>query len=485
MCSSDLVSAPLADDNGKALRPSSVYYKLKKLFGEAPKATGEDLLSHVYRPLPTFGYVGFMLREYIEGRVEPGEWMDLVNWYHRQEKWEGRLKRLGEDLFYTNQQHYLEPDTAKMLYGDVLKTSISRLESFRQCACCYFLKYGIKAEERMILNFDRAKIGTLFHAALEQYPKELQLMQTTWVEASPAEMKQGVARATTFAIDKMAVSQKETARFKFTTEQVSRMTTRAVRALTTHLKNGNFEPVGYEINFGEGKGFPPIKMALEDGKEILVTGQIDRVDVFYKEEGSQYVKILDYKSGQKNFDLLEVYYGLQLQLLLYLDAYLEKHPDYEVGGVFYFHINSPYVSYETGMDDEQIELASLKQFKLSGLALADKEVLKALDKSDKGLTIKGQFSKDHGIRKDSPVATKEQFGMLEDYIVHTIKDLGTDILSGKVSTKPYQLKGKTPCSYCIYHTICQFDEGLRDNCYEQLEPMGKEAIWEQIAKEEK
>lgn len=480
------MSAALADENGKLLRPSMVYFKLKKMFKEKAWFEGDSasILQAFEKPLPAYGYVGGMLRNYLEGRDTEEVWKDAMSWFKSHKAWSERMERLTDYLFYSNQQHYLDPETTKLLYGDSLKTSITQLENFRQCACCYFMRYGIKAEERRLFNFDSAKVGTLFHAALEQYPKELERLGTNWVKATSKEQHLAVKNATDYAMSRVGSAQKETGRFKFTTSKVEKMTTRAVRALTSHLQNGAFTPEGYEIGFGEGMGFPAIEIDLEEGRKLLIRGQIDRVDVFYRQTGEQYVKILDYKSGQKKFDLLEVYYGLQLQLLLYLDAYLEKHPESQAAGVFYFHINNPYISYKVGMSEEDIADASLKQFKLSGIALADEEILKALDRSQTGSTIAVSFNKDGSIRKNSSVASEQQFKALESYIIETIRGLGQDILSGKVSTKPYRLNGKNPCEYCKYHTICQFNEEMPDNCYEELDKLSKEQIWQAIEKEE-
>ena len=480
------VSAAMADDNGKLLRPSSVYFKLKRLFKEQPAISEtEEILKHYERPQPAFGYVGGKLRGFIEGREEEESWKDAMSFFATEDEWKGKLSHLKDYLFYTNQQHQLKKETSELLYGKSLTTNISQLESFRQCACCYFIRYGLKAEERKLFSFDRAKVGTLFHAALEQYPKALERMGTDWVKATPSEQQMGVKQATEYALEKVSSAQKETGYFKFTASKVEKMTMRAVRALTSHLNNGDFTPEGYEISFGEGYGFPAIEIDIDEERKLLITGTIDRVDVFYKNEQEHYVKILDYKSGQKNFNLLEVYYGLQLQLLLYLDAYLEKHPESQAGGVFYFHITNPYVNYKVGMADREIEDATLKQFKLSGMALEDLEVIRALDKSGTGTTIPVGINKDGSIKKNSSVATRQQFAELEKHIIDTIKHLGEEILSGKISTKPYLLNGKSPCDYCAYHTVCQFNEEMPDNCYENLEKLSKDQIWEAIEKEGK
>ncbi len=474
------ISAVLADENGKSLRPSLVYYKIKKMFKIEPKPKEKQLLDNVNRPLPTFGYIGTLLREYIEGRITQTDWQDIVSWYFENETWHDRLVGLSSYLFYTNQQHYLDEETTKRLYTSTLSTSISKLESFRSCACSYFMRYGIKAEERKIFSLDHAQIGTLFHAALEQYPKELNVLETTWKDASKEQITIAVKNATSFAMAQYYRMYKETAKLKYTNSQLEKMTKRAIDALTAHIKNSEFTPINYEVSFAEGKMLPPIQIDIDEERKIVITGQIDRVDVYYKDMAHSYIKILDYKTGNKNFNLLEVYYGLQLQLLLYLDAYLKLSADYEPGGVFYFHINHPYVNYRVGMSDEDIETAKLKQFKLSGLALEELEVIHALDKENTGHTIPVSFNKDGTIKKGSSVANAEQFKGIEDHIIQTIKSLGKQILEGKVSARPFKMGDKHPCLYCKYSAICQFDENMPDNAYDKLEHLSKEAIWDKL-----
>ena len=481
------ISAIQADDNGKTLRPSLVYYKIKKMFKGTTPAVPKSILDQVYRPLPTFGYIGSLLRESMEGRVTGEEWKDIVSWYYQDEKWRSRLIGLSDSLFYTNQQQQLEEATTKILYEKDLKTSVSRLETFKSCPCCYFIRYGIKAEERKVFSWSSATIGTLFHTALERYPKELENLKTTWTDANEEQMSLAVHKATDFAVNHHHLAYKDIGKFKYTASKLEKMAKRAIRALTAHLKNGQFIPLEYEVNFAEGSSLPPIEIELESDRSIIITGQIDRIDIYYKDFEHQYIKILDYKTGNKNFSLLEVYYGLQLQLLLYLDAYLKLNKHYEPGGIFYFHINSAYVSYQAGMSDEALQNSQLKQFKLSGLVLEALEVIQAMDKENRGDMIPASINKDGTLKKGSSAASYEQIEALREYIISTIRQLGKEILSGKVSATPFKLGDKYPCLYCAYHTICQFDENLTDNTYAKMESLDKERIWEKICrrKEEK
>ncbi|MEG2196170.1 MAG: helicase-exonuclease AddAB subunit AddB [Cellulosilyticaceae bacterium] len=475
LCASSVV----ADEVGKPMRPSIVFYKLKKLFKQGEIET-RKVSEDIFAPLPTFGMIGARLREDMEGKVEEDStWRDVVSWYVSSDEWKDKVRTMSEHILYTNQQHYLHKDTAKLLYDERLDTSISKLETFRNCACCYFIKYGIKAEERKLFKWNTAEIGTLFHSVLERYPEELQKRQTNWVDASNVQMDESVKSAVTYSINKYNRSGREDGRFKYTASKVEKMSKRAIRALTHQLRQGKFEPKEYEVNFGY-EGMPPIEIQIDEMRSVLLKGQIDRVDVYAKENGEEYVKILDYKSGKKQFNLVELYYGLQLQLLLYLDSYIKINEKNKPAGMFYFHIDTTYVKYETGTTLEAVMDKQLKNFKLSGLVLEDEEIIRMMDEDGTGQIIPVKFNKDGSVAKRSSVADENQFEQLREFIVDKVRMLGKDILDGKVSANPYKLTSKDPCTYCKYQAICQFDTANQDNEYEVLDKIGNEEIWEHI-----
>lgn len=473
------VSSVAADEVGKPMRPSHVFYKLRKMFKQQdiePKKWMED----IFAPLPTFGMIGARLREDMEGKDESDStWRDIVSWYVASDEWKDKIHTMSEHILYTNQQHYLSKDTARLLYDEKLDTSISKLETFRNCACCYFIKYGIKAEERKLFKWNTAEIGTLFHSVLERYPQELQKRKTNWVEASSVQIDESVKSAVTYSIDKHNRSGREDGRFRYTASKVEKMSKRAIRALTHQLRQGKFEPKDYEVNFGY-EGMPPIEIKIDETRSVLLKGQIDRVDVYAKENGEEYIKILDYKSGKKQFNLVELYYGLQLQLLLYLDSYIKINEKNKPAGMFYFHIDTTYVKYETGTTLEAVRDKQLKNFKLSGLVLEDEEIIRMMDEEGTGQIIPVKFNKDGSVAKRSSVANENQFEQLREFIVDKVRELGKDILDGKVTANPYKLTSKDPCTYCKYQSICQFDTAKQDNEYEVLEKIGNEEIWEHI-----
>ena len=474
-----VVSCALADEEGKSMRPSIVLHRLRKIFPQRPHPMEEDFLSHIYHPNPTFAYVGRKMRETLDGRQVDENWKDVVSWYMKRENWKGKMKTVIDYLFYTNQQHYLEKETAKSLYQNPLHSSVSKLETFRECAFCYFIKYGIRAEERRLFQFNVMDLGILFHKALEEYPQRLEKETLSWREVTSNQIDYYVGEVVEEVVAQYGGSlSRPTAQNKYRVKQVKNMTRRAVAVLTDQLKQGDFNPKDYEVSFGDGD-LPPIVVNIDEDRKMLLTGTIDRVDI-YQLENQTFVKILDYKSGKKSFDLLEVYYGLQLQLLLYLDAYLKITSDNLPAGMFYFHIDNPLIDYQVGMDKKDIEKERAKHFKLSGLLLESVEIAKALEEDARGNIIPASLKKDGQFTAASSVASYEQFDLLREHIVGVIGELGREILNGKVSALPYQLNNKQPCDYCNYRSICQFDITLKDNEYEQLERLQKEQVWERL-----
>lgn len=478
-----VVSCSLADEAGKSMRPSIVMYRLKKIFPEREQYKDEGFLGNIYHPVPTFGYMGRKMREELDGRESDSNWKDIVSWFVNEKEWEGKINTTIDYLFYTNQQHYLEPETAKLMYDNPLHSSVSKLETFRKCAFAYFIRYGIKAEERKLFQFSAMDLGVLFHKALEEYPRRLEKDNISWRDVDEKQIDIYVGEVVQDVVARYGTSMGgPNAQNKYRVTQIKNMTRRAVSVLTDQLKKGKFEPKDYEVSFGDGQ-LPPIIIDIDQNRKMLLTGTIDRIDV-YDLNNNEFIKIMDYKSGKQSFDLLEIYYGLQLQLLLYLDAYLKMSKKSLPAGVFYFHIDNPLIEYKVGMSQEDIEKERTKKFKLSGILLENIEIAKALEEEAKGEVIPASLKKDGEFSATSSVATEEQFTLLREHIVELIRQIGQEILDGKVSAMPYQLDNKSPCEYCNYHSICQFDITQKDNHYKALKKLKKEEIWKQLRQEQ-
>ena len=239
----------------------------------------------------------------------------------------------------------------------------------------------------------------------------------------------------------------------------------------------DFNVLGTEVAFENGGKYPPIKIELDDGKKIEITGKIDRIDIGKLADG-KYVRIIDYKSSAHNIDLNEVIAGLQIQLLTYMDAITHSEEDTIPAGILYFNLMEPIIKNNKNMSQEEIEEEIKKQFKMKGLVLADVNIVRKMDNTlEKGhskvLPVYIDAKEEIG-SKWSSVATKEEFEKMQRYIKSLIKQISKEILDGNIEIKPYyKLKNKkTPCEYCSYKSICRFNK--TENEYEYIGNLSKD-----------
>ena len=279
-----------------------------------------------------------------------------------------------------------------------------------------------------------------------------------------------------------------TKKYQVLTKRLEKLMLQAMRYIIESIVNSDFEIIGNEVEFKTNKQYPPMEIKLEDGKRIEITGKIDRIDLAKGKEGD-YIRIIDYKSSLKNIDLNEVVAGLQIQLLTYLDAITSKQENLIPAGVLYFNLIDPILKADRNKTDEEIEQEIKKQFKMQGLILADVNVVRMMDKTlEKGTSniIPAYLDQNQNISEArSSVVTKEQFKTLQKHINKVIKEIAKEIYSGEIAIKPYynQKKKKTPCDYCEYKSICNFDPNC--NSYYYIPNKAKEQILEEIKENEK
>ena len=282
------------------------------------------------------------------------------------------------------------------------------------------------------------------------------------------------------------------ARNAYLMERLERISDRTAWALGEQLKRGEFMPVDYEVSFNEADELEALTFPLEDGSSMKLKGRIDRMDL-YEDEKNVYVKIIDYKSGSTTFDLSSVYYGLQMQLVVYLDAAVEaekkKHPDKMVipAGIFYYNIKDPVVEIETpDTTEKEIRDLILKELRMNGLVNEKEEIVSLMDKTidKKSDVIPVSYNKE-GVSKTSSVVTEEQFQSLSSYVRRKIKNMGEEIFSGSTEINPYEKGQKRACDFCEYRFVCGFDERLAGYEYHRLKDLKPEDIWKMIDEKER
>lgn len=485
--------------DGKAKKPSYLIGKMKKLFPKL-EVLEEGSLKHS----PSYILDGDKGIQYLLTGLRnfPKEeqsdiWKELFSYYWESETGRKKLLHLLDGVYYHNEEKGLSKAVVKALYGEELENSVTRLEQYASCAFAHFMAYGLALQERKQFQVAIPDIGDLFHAAIENFSKQIKKNGFTWHQLSGDEMEGQrelfVHEAVIQAVEDHGNDAiYSTKRNEYLITRLERMTSRTIWALCKQIAQGDFEPAGYEVSFTPIDNREAAIMPLDEEFTMRLKGRIDRVDSC-EDDDSVLVKIIDYKSGSMGFDLQKIYYGLQLQLVVYLEATMEitkeQYPMKRVipAGIFYYRIDDPMIEKTDGIPTkEEIDEDILKALKVNGLVNEDREILKKLDHifeeeaSVKSkvipveLTAKGTFS------AYSSVAKEEQFHALTKYAKKKMMDFGKEIVDGNTKIEPYKLDKKTACDYCKFDGICGFDKKLPGNQYRILQKMDKEWIWEEI-----
>ncbi len=484
------LSCTLLDGGGKALRPSYLMNVMKRIFPEL-KLQSETVQRENGLPRTEREGVRLLiegLKEYREGRGN-AQFYELYRWYAKQERYEEKLTQLLDGAFSVHQDTKLGKAVAHALYGTVLENSVTRLEQYAACAYAHFLMYGLKLAEREQYEFAPVDMGNIFHETLEAFSRKLESSDYTWKtlprEVADAWVEECLASLTA---DYGNTVLNSTARNSYMIRRMARILKRTVWALGEQLRKGLFTPENYELSFSSVSDLESINIELSPEERLKLRGRIDRVDTCEDEE-HVYVKVIDYKSGNTSFQLLSLYHGLQLQLVVYLNAAMElmkkEHPDKEVlpAGVLYYQIQDPVLDTD---GEENVTARVLEKLKPNGLINADPEIIQRLDQSMPGRSevLPIVYNKDGSLRAGSPVASGEQFAALSRYVNRKIQKIGAEVLDGRMEVNPYELKGKTACDYCSYKGVCGLDSKTKGFRKRRLPIFGDDEIWKRIEEEE-
>ena len=280
------------------------------------------------------------------------------------------------------------------------------------------------------------------------------------------------------------------ARSAYTINRLKRILCRSAWVLHEQLAAGSFRPSGFEVSFADAGNLETVKVSLGEHGRMHLQGRIDRIDTAQTED-AVYVKVVDYKSGMAEFDPVSFYYGLQLQLVVYLNAALEMeqrlHPERTAvpAGIFYYRMQDPVLEKEAGADETAIRERLLKKLRPDGIINEDDEVLELLDHGFSGdsLVIPAGRKKDGSLKAASKTVTPEQFQTLSRFARRKLTQLGERMLGGEVAPDPYEADGRTPCDYCDYADVCGFDRKIPGSCPHRLEPLGKDEVWMRMERE--
>lgn len=496
-----MITFPMADFEGKSLRPSIIIPRIKKVLPNVIEESEiynlrdqKDKFSKITAPLPTFNELISALRQEFEKEEVDEYWAEAFKWFENNEVFRSKANRMFKGLTYTNLVEKVPRDKIRRLYqleNKKLVFNISRIEKYAQCPFSYYVQYGLKAKDRKVYEFSAPDLGSFMHNVLDDFTNKVRNEKIAWSELNKEKCKVIVNEL----VDKRLEGDtnsilNSTKKYKYFADRFKRTITKSVMVISEQMRKGRFEVFKNEFEFGGYSDGEPIKIELPSKETVQLVGRVDRIDTLDL-DGNTYIKVVDYKSGNKKFNLTEVYYGLQIQLLVYLDA-LIKNSKYLLekqaipGAILYFKIDDPIIKSKKQLTEEEIKENILKELKMSGLLLKDINVVKAMDsdiESAYSLIIPAAIKKDGNFTATSSVVTEEQFDILRKYVNDKMAELCEEMLSGEIKIAPCKNNNTPYCDYCDYSSICQFDTSIENNKYKIVLKKSNDEAWKLIRDE--
>ena len=488
------ISYCLHNDNGDEMEPSSIIGEINRLYKNgclilrdyASWSTESSLENDGGRTRSING-----LRKYVAGvltKEEEEKWLKIYGAVSNDTD-----SRAYDSAFFVAEDSHISKDIAKKLYGKDIEGSVSRLEMYAACSFAHFMRYGLKLEERGAFELNIPDVGIMFHQVIEEFSLRLKHLHLRWRDVE----EENIGVWTEEICDRVCREYGDgivdsDARNGYMKDRIVRIAKSAISRLASHMKVGMFEAESYEVMFSNISDADSLNLNLENGSKMKLKGRIDRLDVCETDDKVFY-KIIDYKSGDKKFDLTGLYYGLNMQLIVYLsaggDIERKKHPDKLVipAGAFYFHVDDPVV------DNSNNNAGALaKKFRMQGPVNMDYQIPRYIDTSlgdiGEDVPMNGMVSSDVINVKvtktcdfdlHSEVLDNEKFGYMINHAYEKMNSFGNAIVEGDVAAAPYKLNGEESCKYCPYHSICGFDVRLNGYNYRKLADKSDEQIWEE------
>ncbi len=462
------------DEKGEAMRESYLVGHLEKLFLKLRFAP----LSRCEEETPEGGGIAQLLSDYARGLLPEKErlWFGSCFTVFR-EKEEEKARRLTDAAFYRYLPPQLSARAVLASYGQEMRGSVSRMESFASCAYAHFLTYGLHLSERESAELLPPDLGTIYHGVLEHFGRKLKQEGLQWADADEAVVDAHLPRLLEEAVAEYgSLRLHQDARSAYRIRQMQRILRRSILTLATQLKRGDFVPYEYEKGFVRklGEELP------EGSPEMILSGKIDRVDLL-TEGDTVYLKLTDYKSGRNSFDVCELYSGRQLQLPVYLSealyGYKRSMPEkrFLPAAVFYYTLRDPIVkAADVGTDG--VEAVLRKELRLTGLISGEEKVIRGLDRDEAGDVIRVSRKKDGSFTSTSEVIDPEALGAVMRFAEGKLADLGMRIASGEIAAAPLDDKS---CKWCGHREECPFDPRTPGCAYRGAN-VTAETVWNEI-----
>lgn len=383
------------------------------------------------------------------------------------------------------QRGKLAGESVTRLYGQQLRLSPSRVDKMASCPFSYFMQYGMKAEKRQASGITAAEIGTFMHYILEHVARRVADEGGFHVVSAERIRKMTEETVEEYVHEVMGDLEGQTPRFRYLFSRLKDNAYLIVENMAEELRTSEFVPLEFELNFSQDEKIPPIQLGEPDAL-LRLTGIADRVDG-WEHDGKLYLRVVDYKTGRKSFDLSEVWFGRNLQMLLYMDALWkygqEKYGrETEPAGVLYIPARDAVISQDGPQSSEETEKARSRQLKRSGLVLKDEAVLNAMEPEIPKKFVPVTVKKDGSLT--GSVADRDQFALLMDHMERTLTEITRQIRGGNIDASPwYRNANANGCQYCDYKEACHFETGNQKDSVRHMKKVDDQEIWERIREE--
>lgn len=479
------LTCPRSDASGEVLRPSYFLPAVKRLF---PRCTVvDDALSD---PLDTVANekTAFDLMAQKFGEKTPLR-AALRSVFEQRPDYASRLAALDRAAS-GDRLHFKNSATARALYGENMRVSPTSVEDFGKCRFMYFCRYGLRAKPRRPAELDAPEIGTVIHFVLERLLSKTADRGLANVPQDELE-KMTKAELAEFARVYLGGLDDKPERFRHLFGTLEETVICLVNHLAQEFAQSGFTPVDFELAIAPDGDVKPYEIKLPDGGRLIVGGKVDRVDAL-KLNGKTYLRVVDYKTGTKTFNLNDLLYGLNLQMFIYLftlcrNAAGRYGDGKEVlpAGVLYVPAKRPEVAAQRAEDPQKIKAQADKELRMNGIVLNDPGVILAMETSGAGrfipASVKGEQDDDGTVRyavgARSSVASIEQFGILRRHIEKTLTAMAKTLRDGDAAAVPVSGLGYNPCQYCDYISICGFEPGCE---VKNIFSVDKDEIWNRM-----
>ena len=341
-----------------------------------------------------------------------------------------------------------------------MRLSPSRVERYYSCAFSYFCQAGLRLRPRGKVDYDPIQSGSLIHLVLEKMVRRhggrgLAALSAEQLRKEAAQIIQQELSAKIAGLAEMP------ARFQFLFKRLVNILVRLLQRLGAEFAQSDYQPAAFELPIGERERVKPLHLVAADGTQVVVEGIVDRVDLL-RRGGRRYVRVVDYKSGQKVFRLSDVYYGLNLQMLIYLFALCDSTPGMLPGGVLYMPAMTQMATVPRDASPQAVQAEQQKRLRMNGLLLEDRESLEAMEPGLAGVFIPARLKKDGQFDANSSLANLAQMGVIRRQVEKQLTGLAESLHQGRVQAMPAQGEGasaRPPCDWCDYRSLCGHEEG--------------------------